>query len=271
MKKNVKTLTVYGLLISGLIFISSCEKSDSSLDTNDQQFALNDAGFADNDYLKSAFVETSELTKEEVEMLQYMKEEEKLARDVYYALYDKWNSQIFLNISKAEERHISAILTLANFYNLDDTVLKAPGEFENADFKALYDDLVEKGSESLEESLKVGALIEELDIKDLQDDLEITSNENITMVFNNLLRGSRNHLRAFNRQLINLELTYEPQFISQEEYDTIVNSANERGNRQGNMNATGECKGNKKGSGNGECDGTGNNGQQSQQRNGKNK
>lgn len=50
--------------------------------------------------------------------------------------------------------------------------------------------------------LHVGATIEDLDRKDLNDLLQKTDDADISMIYSNLAKGSRNHLRAFNRQLI---------------------------------------------------------------------
>lgn len=166
----------------------------------------------------------------ELEMLLHMKEEEKLARDVYTALYEKWGIPIFSNISRAEQTHMNAVLFLLNKYGTEYTAGEDPGKFSNPDFQKLYDQLVAKGSESLAEAMKTGALIEDLDIKDLMDYLEKVTNENIIMVFENLTKGSRNHLRAFNRQLVALGITYAPSYISQEEFDKIINSPHETGN-----------------------------------------
>jgi hypothetical protein len=80
------------------------------------------------------------------------------------------------------------------------------------------------------EAFKTGALIEDLDIKDLMEFLGEVTNENIIMVFENLTRGSRNHLRAFNRQLVRSGITYTPEYISQEEFDNIIASPQETGN-----------------------------------------
>jgi hypothetical protein len=61
------------------------------------------------------------------------------------------------------------------------------------------------------------------------------------LVFENLLKGSRNHLRAFNRQLTTLGIVYIPVNISQTDYDLIVNSAMEKG-KQYRMNGQGKGK-----------------------------
>ena len=106
-----------------------------------------------------------ELTALEVDGLAFMREEEKLARDVYLTLYEKWNMPVFQNIAGSESTHMDAVLTLLERYSLDDpSAEKAVGEFTNPDLQALYDQLVNLGSQSLADALKVGAAIEEIDI-----------------------------------------------------------------------------------------------------------
>jgi hypothetical protein len=41
-----------------------------------------------------------------------MKNEEKLAHDLYVTLYKKWGSLPFSNISSAEERNLNAVIAL---------------------------------------------------------------------------------------------------------------------------------------------------------------
>ncbi|MEN8116624.1 MAG: DUF2202 domain-containing protein, partial [Bacteroidota bacterium] len=49
------------------------------------------------------------LTEDEIKGLLEMREEEKLARDVYKKLYEVHNMVIFNNISKSENAHTSAV------------------------------------------------------------------------------------------------------------------------------------------------------------------
>lgn len=159
-----------------------------------------------------------------------MREEEKLAKDVYITLYKKWNLNVFNNISSSEATHTSAVLSLLQKYNIPDPVgNNSVGVFENTTLQKLYNDLVAKGSSSFLEGVKVGATIEDLDIKDLQDFLKDVNNQDISYVYQNLTKGSRNHLRSFYSQVLAQNGTYAAQFISQSEFDTIVNSAKEIG------------------------------------------
>ncbi len=171
-----------------------------------------------------------ELTDAEAEGLISMREEEKLARDVYLALYEQWGLPIFDNIAAAETKHTESVLILIDAYGLEDPVTDdTPGVFMNPAFTALYDDLVEQGSESLVDALLVGALIEDLDIFDLQEWLELTENPDIERVYENLLAGSENHMRAVTSQLESRDASYTAIYLDQSEIDEILASGSGRG------------------------------------------
>ena len=79
-----------------------------------------------------------------------MREEEKLARDVYQALNAKWNHRTFTNIAKSEQQHMDSLKVLLDKYGIPDpTAGKKPGEFTNQKLQGLYAELVQKGSTSL--------------------------------------------------------------------------------------------------------------------------
>ena len=144
----------------------------------------------------------SSLDATETEGLIYMREEEKLAHDVYVTLYEQWGLSIFNNISNSEDRHENKIETLLNNYQIEDPVGDNPiGVFVNPDLQQLYNNLIAQGSQSLTEALKVGVLIEETDIADLQERIAQTDNADIQQVYEQLLSGSNNHLSAFTSNL----------------------------------------------------------------------
>lgn len=180
------------------------------------------------------------LTEVEISGLYYMREEEKLARDVYLYLYEMWGSQVFTNIAKSEESHTSAVLTLIDFYGLEDPAANsAQGQFVDPDLQALYDQLTAQGSESLQAALLVGAAIEEIDILDIQDYIDQTNHENIILVYQNLMKGSKNHLNAFVNNLQNQTgMDYQPQYLDEATYLEIVGSGTQTGG-QGNGNSNG--------------------------------
>jgi hypothetical protein len=187
----------------------------------------------DSEALDSALARTAagDLSDAEVEGLLYMREEEKLARDVYLALYEKWEMPIFQNISGSEATHMEAVKTLIDRYGLADPAEdKAVGVFVDETLQGLYDQLVAEGSQSLAGALRVGAAIEEIDIIDLQEYIENTDQEDILVVYENLTKGSRNHLRSFVSTLSKQTgETYQPQYLDQATYDAIIGSETERG------------------------------------------
>lgn len=165
------------------------------------------------------------LTEAEVAALRFMREEEKLAHDVYVALHETWGLKVFANIALSETDHTEAILGLLVKYGVDDPAEgHAAGEFEDPALQALYDTLVAAGRVDAIEGLKVGALIEETDIRDINEKKAITDNPDILGVYDSLLCGSGNHLRAFNEQLLANGVTYVPQVISQAEWDAIASA-----------------------------------------------
>lgn len=143
-----------------------------------------------------------QLSDTEAANIQYMREEEKLARDVYLTLSEDWPIPIFVNIGESEQRHMDALKTLIERYGLTDPILNdTVGVFPTEYFTNLYDQFVDDGSGSLEEALAVGVSIESLDIEDLQNALDDTSMQAVKRVFENLLEGSNNHLAAFQNAL----------------------------------------------------------------------
>jgi len=170
------------------------------------------------------------LSTAEADSLAFMREEEQLAHDVYAVSATLWNPPVFANISASEATHSAAVKALLDRYQLPDPLTGLPnGSFNTPAFQALYDALVTTSRTSLIEALKVGVQIEELDIRDITAQKAGIDNADILMVYDNLLRGSRNHLRAFMKVLTQAGGTYVPQYISQAEFDAIVNSPFENG------------------------------------------
>jgi hypothetical protein len=172
-----------------------------------------------------------DLSVAEQEFLAFMREEEKLAHDVYIQLDSLWRgyTRVFGNIANSEASHTESVRQLLVRYSLPDpTATLAAGVFQNTTLQNLYTQLVAAGSVSLVEGLKVGAAIEEIDMIDLNKALLETDNQDITLIYQNLLKGSRNHLRSFVSNLANQGLTYVPQYMAEADYLAIVTTPMER-------------------------------------------
>ncbi len=213
-----------GLLSVSILIFAACESSDHAANSSSvDQFGETISSIAD--------FPAEDVSPEEEAGLSFMREEEKLARDVYTILYAKWNLRVFNNISRSEQMHTDAIKALLEKYDLSDPVVNDDlGVFQNQDLQNLYDGLVASGDSSLISALYVGTAIEEIDILDLQNELEnVVDNGDITFVYENLMRGSRNHLRAFVKNLSSNGIEYAPRYLSEEAYLEIISSDHEHG------------------------------------------
>ena len=261
MKQNIRNIPIIiGLLILAMLSLQACSATSAIADTavisgekdlengkeNTQTTAQEDiisANNTDDPIAKSEgeVHESSELTAEEIDSLIFMREEEKLAQDVYLAMYDLWGLSIFKNIAKSEQTHTDAVKGLLDTYNIPDPADASPaGVFQNPDLQSLYDELTEIGAKSLGDALKVGAAIEEIDILDLQNSLEFVENSAVQRVYQNLLKGSENHLRAFTSTLEKQtgEL-YTPQYQSESAYEEIISTQSDRRSREGDTQGSG--------------------------------
>ncbi len=222
-------------------------------------------------------IEPIPLSAAEQAAVLYLREEEKLARDVYLTLAERWQLPIFANIARAEQQHMDLVYWVIDSQGLidpitDDTV----GAFLDPDLDDLYDTFTVAGEESLVAALTVGAAIEDMDLADLYILLGITDNDQVQIVAYNLAKGSRNHLRAFIRALQAQGETYSPQYLDQEMFDAVLAADMERqmfydadgepvaacgagGGGFGMRRGPGQGGGGD-GSGIGNCDGTGPNG-----------
>jgi len=226
MKSKIKIATFLGILSVVVLSFSSCSKNDGSANNSNNSGNINLVNLQS----QISSLPKEPLSTEELNALSFMREEEKLARDVYLALHNKWGVNIFSNISSSEQTHMDALLMLLNKYSIADPVgSNGAGIFSNSTLQTLYTQLVNQGNLSILDAYKVGATIEDLDIFDLKNALLQNDNQDIKLVYDMLTKGSRNHLRSFYKNILNAGGSYTPQYISQTEFDSIIGSAMETG------------------------------------------
>ena len=174
------------------------------------------------------------LTEEEIAEATYMREEEKVARDVYLTLAEYWypvegNSAVvtsLINIAASEQTHMDTMEDILEKYDIPDPVdeNETSGVFTNPDLQDLHTQLVALGQATSFDALLVGGLIEETDIKDIQESIEVTTAKDIIKVYERLMCGSRNHLRSFAGHIAATQGSYVAQVLPQEEVDAIIAS-----------------------------------------------
>lgn len=210
MKRSLSTLVIISmLLLLSVSFLCACSN--------------------DNEGNNNANTLDQTLNESDRNALLFMLEEERLARDTYIFLNNEWSLNQFANIKNSEQTHMNAVESMLIQYDIQYNILPI-GEFENQDLQNFYNQFILDGSVSQINALKIGATIEDLDIVDLQNYIEATTNIDLISVFNSLQCGSRNHLRSFVFGIENLGSTYEPQFLSTEAYSTIISASHEQCN-----------------------------------------
>ncbi len=197
-----------------------------------------------------------------VKPVNYLLEEEKLARDVYLTFKDQYKLQVFSNISTSEQQHLDWMIDLAKQKGLTipPAVIKDQrGDFTDPSLVVLYKKLTDQGKNSLADALKAGALIEETDIADLDNAMTNATGEELNL-YRRLRMSSENHLRAFVKNLNAQGVEYQPTVLAAADYDLIVSGDNQGGGgaccsgMQGNNQGKGKGKkAGKNGSGGGCC------------------
>lgn len=218
---KMKTKSI--IILISVLFLFSCNSETESLEL------LNSIEFNSKELnLKKSEPTLGLLTSDELKDLLFLREEEKLARDVYKFSFDKYGSKIFSKIIESEEQHMSSVLKLLEKYNVEDPASDIIGEFNNPDLQELYDYLKDLSETSLLNAFLAGDKIEDLDILDLTENELRTSKLDLISVYSSLKCGSKNHLRSFYNQTLIYDGIYIPEYISLEEFDLIVTSPYEK-------------------------------------------
>lgn len=202
---SIGIITLVGLAVIGLVVwgiagnmrARDYEQQNSTL-RQQSRFSAHDDGFTVTPLNNSQASNNPDTANK----LAYLVEEEKLAHDVYQAMYDKWGARVFGNIKNSETTHQNLVWAVMQSRGIADPRLANPGVFTNTDLQATYNKLIAQGNQSADEAYKVGIAIEEMDIADLKDTLAKLDERDtdIKATLDNLLFGSENHLRAFTRQ-----------------------------------------------------------------------
>jgi len=167
--------------------------------------------------------EKLEINNEQMYTLAYMWHEEKLAYDIYMKLNDIYPAKQLENIAtKSEIKHIALVEDLVSWYDINVTNLAdysinysqeelaamPMGVYAIDTIQSLYDTLYEKGSQTAQDALEVGCMVEVTDINDLDEDLKIAEeNQAIIDTFTILRDGSYKHYWAFDMGLKNMGIT----------------------------------------------------------------
>jgi len=238
----MKTLKSILLASLGVAFVgltmTSCSKSESklqdlstSISSPVSLLSVSADGVSSfyTSSLNTIFNDSLVLTSDEQSFLFSLREDERVARDLYASFYDLYQQDYFNRVSHAESSHMKAVENLLSFYAVDYPDSLTAGVFADEDDQNLYNVLLSKGGDSLVIALSSAAYLEEMNVSDYSQLMPNISNENISLVVSHLLKGSRNHLRLFTRLLAKEGITYEPVVLDSVSYNEIIQTPIEKG------------------------------------------
>jgi hypothetical protein len=136
-----------------------------------------------------------------LDALRYIREEVKLARDLYGALSDIWGLAVFENTAKSKQSLMNALSYLLTPYGVDGPTEDA-GKFADADLQELYSYLIDQGKVSRNKAVDVTILIEQTVIADINAVFLQTNAKDVHKVLILLMEGSENHLHELSRYLV---------------------------------------------------------------------
>ena len=208
--------------------ICTCPVSENT-DQNTDEIAIDN--LSDSEVVLAAILADAtqgEISDAEETALLKFWQDHKISRDLYQAYYKMWGSQIFVNTVSDEQHNMDAVNILLGKYEL--TVPEdVAGVFGDQEDQDLYDLMLNAGSASTEESLRLGATMEDMIICELQNIVSQTDNMDIKTIYQNAIKSARNHLRLFVAQLSQTGIDYEPQYLSAEDFAAIISSSIETG------------------------------------------
>jgi hypothetical protein len=165
------------------------------------------------------------LTPAETKALINLHDNQKLSLFVYDSLFAIWGINPFGNIRSAESQHVDFLVDVAENY---DVVLDKNGSTDNKpgfttpQAETIYHESISKGSLSVIDALKRGALLEEMSLLALHEAKAVTIKSDLLHTFDILAMGSKNNLHAFNKRLKMYGITYEPGLLDQKDFKNII-------------------------------------------------
>lgn len=190
-------VSIFAISVIGIIiFVDTYNEEQASIPTTTQTIKESAPVIVAN---TNEGLASAELTEKQ---LVYLIEEEKLAHDVYTVFYEEYGARVFGNILKSESTHQDRFLSLFQSRNITDPRSSEIGVFTDSDLQKFYDDLIAQGMQNETEAFRAAVIIEETDIADITEQLSTTTEQEVIVVLEDLRRGSENHLRAFNKQLL---------------------------------------------------------------------
>ncbi len=222
-------------LLFGVVGLFAADQNDTRISFDRDMATDNDFTIAPEastpdicTYLKEVLPMEPVSIHEEMAM-EYLRENEKFARDFYLEMFDIWNDEIFSKMAEAEEVHMETVLCLLEKYEIKDPAagLKI-GEFKNQEMAELFPRLIERGSKSLADAFAAGSMLEVWNLCDLMNCEKCLNSADLNAVVTEFKRSTRNHIRVMHANLKGYGKHLEPCSLDHDLFELITHSGQEK-------------------------------------------
>ncbi len=166
-----------------------------------------------------------QITETEAGDLQLLREEEKLARDLFRDWSDR--SELFGAVAHSKQLHFEIVGALLQRHQVTDRTLGGEGLYVFPQLQTLHQELLARGGSTELEALAAGAELHERDLVGLEEAAGRSQLEDVRASLAEIQRGARNHLRGCVEELALQGVDYAPRLLSPEAFAAIINSPRE--------------------------------------------
>ncbi len=137
------------------------------------------------------------MTPKVVGALQYLVQEEKLMRDVFRNLFERYDIYAFKKAADVADEHYDKLMKLLADHGIHIDVPDTKGVYTSAIFEKLYVDAIEAGSKSLADAMRVGRELESINIMDLKHRDVYKADKCIRDVLDSFIADADKRFRTF--------------------------------------------------------------------------
>jgi len=170
-----------------------------------------------------------QLSAEDQASIIYIREGAQLSRDINLLFEAAWQAQVFRDAAERQKQALRATDLLIDRHGLP-AASAEPGIYQDEQFSRLYGQFAEEGSASLPAALAAAAVLEELNILDLQTRMAQTEKADIRLVYQHLLKIASANLWSFSRAIERFGgAAYEPRYLTPLAFSELMASAGQPG------------------------------------------
>lgn len=171
--------------------------------------------------------QTSGISTDEQKALVQIFEQEKLARDVYSQIGEKFGIKILKNAAIGKQKQMSLILDFMTLNQVAVAFDDAQGVFKSPELRENYSAFLTEGLGSLNNAFRVGAKMEDYNIYHIDKILATQTTGKLVLLLSKLSCSAGNELKTQVNMLVGNGEMFMPDYISVKLYRSIMHDNHE--------------------------------------------